>query len=281
MTIEHGTKPVLTWVPVSLLHVDHNYQRSADTRRSKKIISEIAANFSWPLFQPITITQREEAGYWVVDGQHRMRAALQCGIREVPAALIELQGGVEQAKAFISINQSRVIMNSLALHHAALAAGDEKALMIKRVCDTVGVEVPRYPKPAEALKVNETLSVGGIERFVRDFGEAAVIWALRQLRAAYPDIPGKLSSLHLRTMTIMFVTYQDYVINEAKLKQALADTDLEDLLDDVRSRFKHSTVGQRQRELVWMLAQEYNSHVPKAKQLPSPEKAVVAKEPAA
>lgn len=189
-----GLKPVLMWVPVDQIHVNETYQRPISTGAGQRVIKHIAQNFRWSFFTPLSITQREDGGYWVIDGQHRTEAAKLLGIREIPAILVENLSLVDQAKAFSGINGKRVNVNQQALHHAMLAAGDELSLVIQRCCEEAGVVIPRYPKAVSSgLLPNETMCISTLKSIQKKHGDQVLIDALKSIRHSYPSTPGMLN----------------------------------------------------------------------------------------
>ncbi len=189
-----GDKPVLLWVPVSELHINSTYQRAVSTKRGQAIIKEIVEFFKWSRFQPVTITENSEGGYWVIDGQHRMIAAQQRGIESIPAVLLTGLSNEQQAHVFVGINAKRVTVNAQALHHALVASGDIEANRVKKCCDAAGVVIPKYPKMLKFLRPEECLSIGTLKTGIKKFGEQAVINVLRSIRAIHPNTAGMMSS---------------------------------------------------------------------------------------
>jgi hypothetical protein len=95
-----GAKPDLYWLPVDKLDVDPAYQRTLDTKASQKLIQKIADGFRWISFQAILATPvgKADGKRWlIIDGQHRVAAARQCGIAHVPAVVVAEASQQEQA----------------------------------------------------------------------------------------------------------------------------------------------------------------------------------------
>ena len=264
-----GEKPVLMWVPVDSLYVDHSYQRTISTKKGEKVISDIVLKFNWPLFQPITITEREEGGYWVIDGQHRFTAAQRLKIREIPAALVDLPTSHEKANAFVQINAARVSINALAVHHAKVVAGDPMAVRLQVCCDKAKVEIPRYPKMVNIIKPNESMAVKQMITVMGALGDDALIWSLRILRRAYPDVSGGLSSQFIRLLSNFYNTYQDVHISEDDLVSVLADCCYEDLIDEAREISGKNSQQTTVRDVIQVLINAYNDICEERKRLPS------------
>lgn len=269
---ELGSKPVLMWVPVDSLHVDYSYQRAVSAKRGERVIADIVTKFNWPLFQPITITKRDDGGYWVIDGQHRFLAAQKLAIREIPASLVELPTSHEKASAFVQINSSRVSINALAVHQAKVVAGDPISVRLQACCDKADVQIPRYPKPLTIIKPNETMAVKQMITVMTQFGDDALIWTLRILRHAYPDTAGGLSSQFIRLLSNFYNTYQDYYIHEADFIETLAAYCYDDLMDEARELHDKTSHRLSVPDIIEVLVEAYNDVCPPEKKLPPPAK---------
>jgi hypothetical protein len=131
-----GPIPELKWLPKDSFVVDHHYQRHTSSERSQQIIAKIARNFLWARFQPPTVTPGPKGKYLVIDGQHRIAAAVQReDISLVPVYIVPELTLQDQASNFVAINRDRVGLTPLAIHHAMVTMGDPEALRIKEVCD--------------------------------------------------------------------------------------------------------------------------------------------------
>jgi hypothetical protein len=178
-----GRRPELKWLPIDQLSVDHRYQRTLESRRSQNLIVAIANRFRWSAFQAILAT-RSGSGWLVIDGQHRVEAARQRGLKEVPAVVVAAASLAEQAAAFVQSNTFRVAVNPLALHRARVAGGDEKAVAVEALCRAAGIEIPPYPIPAESLKPGQTLALGTVSKLAERYGDHTALLALQTLAKA-------------------------------------------------------------------------------------------------
>lgn len=185
MSSSYGAKPRLDWLPVAELFVDTAYQRSIETRRSAAVIDRIAERFRWSLFGSVIVT-RGLTGWLIIDGQHRVEAARRVGLESVPCIVVDAPSKADQAAAFVGANRDRVAVSSFAVHHAMVAAGDETAGAIDRVCAKSGVEIPRYPIPLAHLKPNQTLTIATIGASIARHGEHVTAETLAALREAFP-----------------------------------------------------------------------------------------------
>lgn len=125
--------PVFMQVRPEELLVDQSYQRDLSDA-SVRLIRRLVAEWDWTKFKAPTVAMTDE-GPVVLDGQHTATAAASHpGIEEIPVLLVEAPERRAQAKAFVGINTTRLGVTAPQLHFANMAAGDEAALAINRVC---------------------------------------------------------------------------------------------------------------------------------------------------
>ncbi|MBY0301273.1 DUF6551 family protein [Sphingomonas ginsenosidimutans] len=125
-----GALPVLQYCTPDQLRVDPSYQRELDAR-SHQLIGRIAHGWDWSLFQPLVVARRHDGTLYVVDGQHRLRAAkLRRDIAQLPCVIFYPADPAEEAAVFVDLNQNRRPLTAFALYNAALASGDEQALAL-------------------------------------------------------------------------------------------------------------------------------------------------------
>jgi hypothetical protein len=68
-------KPEIRALPLSVLSIDPNVQRGLDQRR----VAKIAAELNLDALGVITVSQRPDGGYFIIDGQHRTEGVRQAG----------------------------------------------------------------------------------------------------------------------------------------------------------------------------------------------------------
>lgn len=144
-----GLPPVVTWLPCEALNVDEAYQRSIDGAKATKLITTIATDWDWRLCAPLTVSHRADKdgamAYFVIDGQHRLRAAeLRGDIAELPCIISVFETFEDEARAFVSINTQRHATTALDRYHARVASKEPQALAIRALVESVGLKVTRY-----------------------------------------------------------------------------------------------------------------------------------------
>lgn len=188
-----GLKPRLEFHPPNSLIVDARYQRDVNRGSGKKLIADIVKNFYWPFFGVLVATDNGDGTFCLIDGQHRAEAARQHpDVFSVPVMVIDEMTLVEQARAFVAINKSRVALTPLQLHHAAVRAGDPHAREIDRIATDTGVIIVPNNRSAAQLKPGETVAIAAISQILKNWGPATLRATLTVAMKAYGEAAGDL-----------------------------------------------------------------------------------------
>lgn len=185
-----GPAPQLLWIEVNQLVVDPVYQRDIG-RRGATNVKLIAENFDWSKFAPVIVAPVEGGRFAIVDGQHRTTAAALRGQKTVPCQIVQADRA-KQAEAFAAVNGNVTKTNAQQLFHARLAAGDDAASRLARVCEAGGVEITRRNFTVREAKVGQTQAVGALGRCLDRFGDATLITALQCITQTGDGNPGML-----------------------------------------------------------------------------------------
>jgi hypothetical protein len=222
MTDRFGPRPEYADLPVADLAVDSSYQRSIELRRNQAAIERICEGFRWSLFGIVTVT-KGLTGYLIIDGQHRTEAARRLKIATVPCLIVPPISRKDQALAFVAANRDRVPVSQFAIHHALVAAGDEHAAALDRLCTAAGIEIPRYPIPSSSMKPGQTLAIGAVSVILDSRGPERAAVLLKAIRQAFPN-----ERAALRAPIITAVSTLDTVddIDADALQRALAKAGL-------------------------------------------------------
>jgi hypothetical protein len=180
-----GSLPVLQYCAPEQLLIDETYQRSLDSGPSQALVRKIAAQWDWGLCQPLFVARRGDGGLYVVDGQHRLAAAVQRGdIPQLPCVVSHFDTGDKEAAAFVALNQQRRPLHALDLFKAALASGEREAAQIKLALDQAGLRLAPSTNN-QSMKAGQIANVGGLQRCFRAYGDLVLVTALRVLARAY------------------------------------------------------------------------------------------------
>lgn len=160
-----GPAPRFTLVSPTDLLVDESYQRDL-SRQSVELIRRIVSSWRWRAFKPPIVVSTED-GLHVIDGQHTaIAAATHPEIREIPVLIVEAVDQQSRAESFVRHNRDRLQITGVQMHHAMVAAGDETALTIERVCQRAGARVVRYATQGDRWLVGDTMAVEALRGLV-------------------------------------------------------------------------------------------------------------------
>jgi len=142
------------WLPKHKLIVPtETYQRKGTN--SKEV--RIASNFSWAAFQTISVAGRCDGLYNVIEGGHRLRAAMKRDdVLNVPCMIFDISDEKDQAKAFLSVNKERKPMSGIDRHKAMIIAGDPVAAKVENAVNAIGRTVGKSGQSAREVScINE------------------------------------------------------------------------------------------------------------------------------
>lgn len=146
-----GRPGELKMIAKHALQINEVYQRSATL---SKVLS-LAKDWSWVGCGAIVVAHRK-GSYWVIDGQHRVLAALRrSDIFDMPCIVFELSDIQEEAQGFLDLNTNRKAVSTYAKHKALVAAGDEVAIFVQHEIDRLGL------RPAMDTKTPGTIQCFG------------------------------------------------------------------------------------------------------------------------
>jgi hypothetical protein len=190
-----GAAPQLKWIEVASLRIDPAYQRPL-TGSGRRNIARIAAHFRWSKFGTVVVAPGLGGVFAIIDGMHRTIAARARGITMVPCQIVAIDGR-DQADAFAAINGAVTRVHPCSLYKAALAAGLDWAVALKRAGDAAGVTLATRPTATFELKSGQTCCIGTLRGMLERSGEDAVTCALQRLMAQ-SDAPGYLNADRMR-----------------------------------------------------------------------------------
>jgi hypothetical protein len=123
------------------LNIDSAYQRQ---ETSKAKILDIARNWSWALFDALTVSDRGNASYWIINGGHRARAAFyRDDITLLPCMLFVVPSVKEEAQLFIDGQTLVSNVSAIDRYTAGLCAEHEPATMANMIVEQLGLRVAK------------------------------------------------------------------------------------------------------------------------------------------
>jgi len=218
---------MLQWINIDQMVVDPTYQRPI-LGKGRRNVDRIARAFSWSCFAPVIVSPVEGGRFAIIDGQHRTTAAALAGFETVPCQIV-VAAREEQAKAFKAINGVTTPISRMALHAAAVVAGEPGAEQVTDICRRGGVELLRYPVPVEKQAPGQTMAIGAIAQCLKRYGRDTLITALQCVTQTVNNTPGVLSARTIKALCQ--VLHRDTVRRESGLAllEAFDSIDLADL----------------------------------------------------
>jgi hypothetical protein len=143
---KNGWKPldsrgVMMDIDKSRLCVDKSYQRE---EVEKKVI-DIASDFSWRACGVVTVMQRSNNSYYVVDGQHRVLAAFKrSDIQKIPCIVFDSTGVESEAECFINANTKRKPVTAYDKFRASLVAKHLTAIELQEIVTENGLILKKH-----------------------------------------------------------------------------------------------------------------------------------------
>lgn len=152
---------VLLDIDKNQLYIDHDYQR----KLSEKLVTRIAANWSWISCGVISVSQRPGVidKFFVFDGQHRWKAAtLLPNVTMLPCVCFELDTVKDEAIGFLATNTDRKMPTLRDQFKALIMSGDPAAILLDQLAQTCGRTIG---SPSSATTIS---SVSDAIRCIRD-----------------------------------------------------------------------------------------------------------------
>ena len=246
--------PQLGWLKISTLKIDDRYQRPLGPH-NWQAIRKIAQDFDWCAFAPILCAPVEGGLYAVIDGQHRVHAAALCGIKEVPAMIVQV-APAHQALAFVKVN-SGIRVSAHQTYRAELAAHHPEALAIAAAAQAAGCTVPTSHPSSKNKKPREIYCIGFLRTCIRA-GHAPYLTAALQALVAF-DTKGRVG-LYNDFVLGPFVNaaVQTGVTNVAHLTAALHLRDPFHVLEAAAATAKSKGIfatAEKRKAMAWQIGQ--------------------------
>ncbi|EPR09908.1 hypothetical protein M527_07225 [Sphingobium indicum IP26] len=180
-----GSLPVLQYLQPTQLKVDPSYQRSIENAASQKLIASIARDWNWDLCQVLVVSRRGDQGLFVVDGQHRLQAALMRGdIAQLPCVLANYDSSQQEAAVFAKLNRQRTPLKAIDIFRAAVAGRDPEACRLMSLMTQAGVQLATSTNNVHQAP-GAVSNIGGIREAQRTYGDKSTLKALRILRTGF------------------------------------------------------------------------------------------------
>lgn len=170
---------------VASLNICDAYQRTV----VRSQVNSIARNLDQDAFGSLTIGERRDGSYWIVDGQQRCEAAKKLGIQTVPCDVFQSEGPRHEARVFRIKNKHRTNISSVTLFKSQMSEGDEQTLAIVEVVRRSGLKIGL---DCHSVKWPYIRAVRALERSYRRCGGDGLAAVLSMICDTWPGEDGAL-----------------------------------------------------------------------------------------
>ena len=207
-------------VLASALRIDPAYQRTF----SERWAAEIAARFDTFLAAGIKVSRRADGSLWVIDGQHRVRAwqMVRGDNALIPVDVIEGMT-VEQEAFLFSQQNERRNLRSVQMHHARVAAGDERHLALEQLLAAHGLDSRLNEGTADNHR--RFTGIGTLRAIAERGGLAHADETLRLVVAGLARPGMQVAAVHLDGMSALLLRFGPEIDRE-RLVRVLRECDV-------------------------------------------------------
>jgi hypothetical protein len=149
----------------SLLKIDReHYQRNYDPAK----VLKIASDWSWVACGTITVSQRKDGTFWVIEGQHRVYAARKrSDIKLLPCMVFRVEAVETEAAGFLGANTLRKPLSGIDRFRAKVTVGDRDTAAALRIVERHGYHITSNSGELRGVK-----AVSQIERMTAQDDDA-------------------------------------------------------------------------------------------------------------
>lgn len=166
------------------------YQRPLSTAHVRRIVNQ----FDYKLLGLPVISIRKDGSAFVVDGQHRLAALAQLGIKDVQCQILREENSTAEARLFIKVNTVKTRLNGVDKFFASVTANDPYALACQQVFESFGWVIVRHD--SSSVKTRGSLSLRPNLQTLALFREypAEIADSLSALAESFPADPDGVRS---------------------------------------------------------------------------------------
>jgi hypothetical protein len=195
---KEGVAKRIERLPVEILSVDRSYQRPISNKAEN-----MGKNWQDELANVITVSLRPDGEFWIIDGQHRVAAALLAGVTHLEADIRENLSIEEEAKLFDELNSTRSLVTAIDRFRARLVYQDPEAVEINNVVNEMGGEISDVP--GRTTKDDRRIkAVASLERVYKYEGPNGLREVLDELNQAFGELTNEtVNELTLNGMRVL------------------------------------------------------------------------------
>lgn len=136
------------------LTVDHTVQRALNHRR----VDDMVEKFNEEALGVLTVSERADGTYHIVDGQHRWAAATKFGTTYVQCKVYKGLSREDEAALFRVLNNTKIV-SSLDRFRVRIVEGEPTAVDIASILDKAGWRVPLYASTRTSGVINSPVAL--------------------------------------------------------------------------------------------------------------------------
>ena len=216
-------RPRYQSLSVSLLKLA-DYQRGL--LRNK--VSNYVANYDPMIFGTVLVSYRDQE-YWIIDGQHRVEAAKQLGIKTVWCQIIEGLSYEQEAEEFYKINTHRTPLNCNQKFHALVEGKDKSAIDIVKILSNNDL---RYSRKGNEFVDNCITAIGSVQIIYQRHGGDRLDDVLHVIKQAWN---GDYMSLRAEILKGVNTFIQNYTCDHECLVKVLESIEPLSLITQARA----------------------------------------------
>lgn len=211
----------LASIPVGLLRICDKYQRPVDNAH----VNELATPFD-RIYANCLITSYRDGYFWILDGQHRYKAAILSGIKSLACIVYTGLTSHKEAKIFKDLNVKQKKPDPYKIFKANVWNGDTSDpevsidVAIKRICDKYNIEVKKVSKGTTGKALRCLSRARQIVGSATYDGESCFEWIIDLLNVTdWADV----SNTYIREIILMLKNFWLDNRNNAELEKKLIE----------------------------------------------------------
>lgn len=217
-------------ISVDELNISDAYQRTVVKAR----VNRIAKNLDQDAFGSLTVGQRADGSYWVVDGMQRLMAARKLGIAMVPCDVFQSEGQEHEARVFRLKNRERTNVSAVALFNAQMTEGDRQTLEIAEVVKRAGLKLRLREDGGQGWPYIKAVKC--LERSFQRVGAEGLSTVLRVLVESWPGEDGAIQGDMIEGMAWFVKKHEGF--DERRLVERLSKKSIAGIIRAADANFK-------------------------------------------
>ena len=243
-------------VRIEDLQTDPVYQRDL----SRDLVERIKANWDMSAAGYIVVSRRASGALYIVNGQHRTAAAVDLGLTEIAAQVIDGLDARQEAELRLMGNTARTD-SSQERFRAQVAAGHPESLKIMEICAQFGTRI----NPSNDMK-HGINSVSAVEDLYRRDDGMTLIKTLEVIKDAFGEVGGKAAGVAmLKGIAFTLTTHPSEIDRQRLIDRIQAET-LDDLERQARN-FKAAVGGPLWMNTYRAILAAYNTRLPESSRI--------------